>query len=81
MNIAEAIINVLGEHNLSNKALALTTDNASAMLVCGRTIAKELADNFSNLTFTHYRCALTYLILRFNKDFNKSVKLSEKSEV
>jgi hypothetical protein len=62
-NMAEAIINVLDEHSLSSKALALTTDNASAMLVCGRIVANELADNFNNLNFTHYRCAAHILNL------------------
>jgi len=62
-HMTEAIINVLNEHNISSKALALTTDNASAMLVCGRMIANGLADNFSNLNFTHYRCAAHILNL------------------
>jgi hypothetical protein len=57
VNMAEAIVNVLDEYNLGAKALALTTDNASAMLVCGRTIAKELEEKFNNSNFTHYRCA------------------------
>jgi len=36
VNIANAISNVLEEFNLINKTLALTTDNESTMVVCGR---------------------------------------------
>ncbi|CAG8570324.1 6620_t:CDS:2 [Paraglomus occultum] len=41
LNITEAVINVLDEHNLGGNALELTTDYASVMLVCGRTLAKS----------------------------------------
>ncbi|CAG8571550.1 7821_t:CDS:2, partial [Paraglomus occultum] len=33
------------------------------MLVCGRTLAKELEDEFDNLSFAHYRCAAHVLNL------------------
>ncbi|CAG8533528.1 3114_t:CDS:2, partial [Cetraspora pellucida] len=39
VNIATAINNILIEFNLINKVLALTINNVSAMLVCGKTLA------------------------------------------
>jgi hypothetical protein len=56
-NIASAIKSVLIEFNLLEKTLALTTDNESAMVVCGRIIADELASELNNETFQHYRCS------------------------
>ena len=48
--MAIMINNVLNEFNLTGKALVLTTDNESAMLVCGRKLSEEFAraldDNF-----------------------------------
>ena len=56
INMATAINNVLCEFNLVGKALALTTDNESAMIVCNRKLSEEferaLDDSFS---FNHYR--------------------------
>ena len=56
INMATVINNVLCEFNLVGKALALTTDNESAMTVCGRKLSEEferaLDDSFS---FNHYR--------------------------
>src|SRR4051794_1067096 len=64
INIATAINSVLNEFNLVGKALALTTDNESAMLVCGRQLSEEferaLDDNFF---FRHYRCSAHILNL------------------
>ncbi|EXX65909.1 hypothetical protein RirG_128790 [Rhizophagus irregularis DAOM 197198w] len=43
INMAAAITNVLNEFNLlAGKALALTTDNESVMLVCSRDVIKNL---------------------------------------
>src|SRR2546421_787901 len=52
-NLAE----ILQEFNISDKIISLTTDNGSNMLVCGRELANELEAGFSNLTFSHNRCA------------------------
>jgi hypothetical protein len=64
INMATAINDVLREFNLVSKALALTTDNESAMLVCGRQLSEEferaLDDSFS---FSHYRCSAHILNL------------------
>lgn len=64
INMATAINNVLNEFNLVGKTLALTTDNESAMLVCGRKLSEEferaLDDNFF---FKHYRCSAHILNL------------------
>src|SRR3954465_7914245 len=40
INMASAINNILCEFNLVSKALALTTDNESAMVVCGRKLSE-----------------------------------------
>ncbi|CAG8485721.1 8334_t:CDS:2, partial [Scutellospora calospora] len=39
VNIATTINNLLVEFNLTNKVLALTTDNVLAILVCGKILA------------------------------------------
>jgi len=44
MNIAQEIMRVLGEFNISSKIIALTTDNDSAMIVC----EKEMSSAFDN---------------------------------
>ena len=62
-NIARAINNVLIEFNLINKTLALTTDNESAMLVCGRILANNLQAELDRQTFHHYRCSAHILNL------------------
>src|SRR4051812_9723732 len=64
INMASAINSVLSEFNLVGKALALTTDNESAMLVCGRRLSEEFEralDN--NISFSHYRCSAHILNL------------------
>jgi hypothetical protein len=63
INMAAAITNVLNEFNLAGKALALTTDNESAMLVCGRKLSEEFEKELNNLTFSHYRCSAHILNL------------------
>jgi hypothetical protein len=63
MNIAQEIIRVLNEFNIFDKVIALTTDNESAMLVCGRNIMAALDSEFSSMTFSHYRCAAHVLNL------------------
>ncbi len=42
---------VLNEFELTNKTLALTTDNKSAMVVCGHKIANQIQQDFDSLTF------------------------------
>jgi BED zinc finger len=51
------LTDTLQEFNISNRIISLTTDNGSNMLVCGRELANELEAEFSNLTFSHNRCA------------------------
>ena len=63
MNIANEIMHVLNEFNISNKVIALTTDNESAMLVCGREIGSALDSEFSSMIFSHYHCAAHVLNL------------------
>src|SRR3990170_2703125 len=63
MNIAQEIMRVLNEFNIFDKVIALTTDNESAMLVCGRNIMMALDSEFSSMTFSHYRCAAHVLNL------------------
>jgi hypothetical protein len=54
----------LREFQILKKTLALTTDNESAMIICGRTIAAELtADKLNNQSFRHYRCSAYILNL------------------
>jgi len=56
-NIANEIITILNEFNILDKVIALTTDNESAMVVCGRKLAESLGSQLSLVTFSHYRCA------------------------
>ena len=63
INIANEIKRVLQEFNIKNRVIALTTDNESAMLVCGREIAQSLDSEFSSMIFSHYRCAAHVLNL------------------
>jgi len=63
INIANEIMRVLTEFNISSKIVALTTDNESAMLVCGREMASALDSGFSSMIFSHYRCAAHVLNL------------------
>ena len=63
INIANTIINVFNEFNLTNKTLALTTDNESAMVVCGRKLAEEFEQALNNFSFKHYRCSAHILNL------------------
>src|SRR5271170_1963277 len=58
---------VLEEFNISKKIIALITDNESAILVCRKEIALALNDEFSLLTFSHYRCAAHVLNLGVQK--------------
>ncbi|GBC00150.1 hypothetical protein RclHR1_37640001 [Rhizophagus clarus] len=55
-NIADAIISTSKEFHIFEKTLALTSDNESAMVVCGRIIAAELVYELDNQSFCHYRC-------------------------
>jgi len=55
--ILNNLTEILQEFNISDKIISLTTDNGSNMLVCGRELANELEVGFSNLTFSHNRCA------------------------
>ncbi len=43
--------------------IALTTDNESAILVCGRNIMTALDSKFFSMTFSHYRCVAHVLNL------------------
>jgi len=77
VNMGDAIMNVLYEYGLAGKALALTTDNASSMVVCGNYLADELEFEFDNLTFAHYRCAAHVL----NLAVTKGIELVDESVV
>ncbi|CAI2167387.1 17705_t:CDS:2 [Funneliformis geosporum] len=57
INIASSISNVFGEFNLISKAIALTTDNESAMLVYEQKLVEEYEGALDNLSFNHYRCS------------------------
>src|SRR2546423_8725322 len=61
--MADAIKSLLHEFKLNNKVIALTTDNESAMVVCGRLLAHELEADFNNIGFSHYRCVAHVLNL------------------
>ena len=63
VNIAREIMRVLEEFNISNKIIALTTDNDSAMIACGKEIADALDNEISSLNFSHYHCAAHVLNL------------------
>ena len=67
MNIAQEIMRVLEEFNITGKIIALTTDNDSAMLVCGKELASTFNNEFSSMGFSHYRCAAHVLNLGVKK--------------
>jgi zinc finger BED domain-containing protein 1 (E3 SUMO-protein ligase ZBED1) len=67
VNIAQEIMRVLEEFNISTKIIALTTDNDSAMLACGREIADTFDNEISLMNFSHYRCAAHVLNLGVKK--------------
>ena len=66
INMGDTIMEVLHEFNLVEKALALTTDNASSMVLCGSYISGEL-EKYNNVNFSHYRCAAHILNLAVNQ--------------
>lgn len=72
INIAQEIMRVLREFNISNRIIALTTDNDSAMLACGREIAAALDEEFSLMDFSHYRCAAHVLNLGVKKGLKEA---------
>ncbi|GBB93233.1 hypothetical protein RclHR1_07710020 [Rhizophagus clarus] len=57
INMATEITKVLYEFKLVGKAMAITTDNESAMLVCGQKLAEEFERKMDDLSFNHYRCS------------------------
>ena len=63
INMATEISKVLNELRLVSKAMAITTDNESAMLVCGRKLAEEFEKEMDNLSFNHYHCSAYILNL------------------
>ena len=63
MNIAQEIMRVLGEFNISSKIIALTTDNDSAMIVCGKEMSSAFDNEMSSMNFKHYCCAAHVLNL------------------
>jgi hypothetical protein len=71
----------LREFHILEKTLALTTDNESAIIVCGRTIAEELAYELNNQSFRHYRCSAHILNLAAQQGIkiidNEIVKIRE----
>lgn len=67
MNIAQEILRTLEEFKISSKIVALTTDNDSAMLVCGKEIASVFDNEISSMNFSHYRCAAHVLNLGVKK--------------
>ena len=63
VNILKTLMNLLIKYNLATKVLALTTDNDSAMIACGRKMCDELSTKFNNYLFFHYRCGAHILNL------------------
>lgn len=78
MNIAKEIMRVLEEFNITEKIIALTTDNASAMLVCGKEIVSILDNEFSSLIFSHYHCAAHILNLAVQQGLKSSDNIINK---
>jgi hypothetical protein len=59
---------VLEEFNISRKIIALTTDNDSAMIVCGKEISSAFDNEFSSMNFLHYYCVMHILNLEVKKE-------------
>jgi hypothetical protein len=68
--ITSKLLQILGEFNINNNILALTTDNGSNMIACGSQLAVELDQEFDNMTFTHYRCAAHIINLAVKAGMN-----------
>ncbi|CAG8548938.1 195_t:CDS:2 [Cetraspora pellucida] len=62
-NIANVLITLLIEYNLTTKIISLTTDNHSVMIVCGHKLHHELKTNFNNFLFSHQCCGAHILNL------------------
>ena len=61
VNIVNTIVSVLNEFNLTNKTLAFTTDNESAIVVCGKKLAKEFEQALNSFSFKYY-CCLAHIL-------------------
>jgi hypothetical protein len=73
VNIAQEIMRVLREFNIFSKIIALTTDNDSAMLACGKEIATVFDNEISSIgNFSHYRCAAHVLNLGVKKGLERA---------
>jgi hypothetical protein len=57
VNIAQEIMRVLEEFNISRRIIALTTDNDSVMIVCEKEISSAFDNEFSLMNFSLYHCA------------------------
>src|SRR5277367_6660369 len=64
MNIAQEIMRVLGEFNISSKIIALMTNNDSAMIVCRKEMSSAFNDKISSMNFKYYHCTAHILNLR-----------------
>ncbi|CAG8451817.1 613_t:CDS:2 [Dentiscutata erythropus] len=72
--IANIILSLLNEFQLEKKILALTSDNASNIVLASSIIKNTLANNFSNSLFQHIRYA-THII---NIAVKKGLKLANR---
>jgi hypothetical protein len=68
--IANIILSLLNEFQLENKILALTSDNASNIVLASSIVKDTLANNFSNTSFQHIRCAAHIMNLAVKKGLN-----------
>ena len=61
--IAEKVFETITYYGIGSKILAVTTDNASSMVVFGNMLNEMLQSNYGNYDFEHVRCAAHVLNL------------------
>ncbi|CAB4431421.1 unnamed protein product [Rhizophagus irregularis] len=61
--IAEKIFETIAYYGIGSKILAVTTDNASSIVVFGNILNEMLQSNYGNYDFEHVRCAAHVLNL------------------
>ncbi|CAG8811329.1 38922_t:CDS:2, partial [Gigaspora margarita] len=65
--ISNMLLLLLNKYKLENKILALTSDNASNIILASNLVKSTLANNYSNTLFQHVHCAAHIMNLAVKK--------------
>src|SRR5436309_2201067 len=77
-NILEILLNLLVKYNFITKVLALTTNNDSAIIACGRKMCNELSTKFNNSLFSYYHYSAYIFNLAIQHDLQVHDEVVEK---